>query len=112
MSPNREPAIHTCVCPACQQEPDSETAHLHHHMNQLLAQLNEPQRRWFVGMLSLQPNASTDRDLAQITGLDPKTIRRGRRELAQATDTLPAARQRQPGAGRPRAEKKTPRSNP
>jgi hypothetical protein len=81
-------------------------------MNQLLAHLNEPQRRWFVGMLSLQPDASTDRELAQITGLDPKTIRRGRRELTRNTTTLPQSRQRQSGAGRPPAEKKTRRSNP
>jgi hypothetical protein len=32
--------------------------------------LHEAQRRWFVGMLSLQPDARTDRELAQITGLD------------------------------------------
>ena len=49
--------------------------------------------------------AGGDRLLAQITGLDEKTIQRGRQELAGR----PEQRVRLPGAGRPRAEKKTSR---
>jgi Holliday junction resolvase len=45
--------------------------------------------------------------MAQITGLDPQTIRRGRRELASELHERPAERVRVPGAGRPRTEKKT-----
>jgi hypothetical protein len=44
--------------------------------------------------------------LAQITGLDEKTIRRGREELAASLRERPTDRIRVPGGGRPRAEKK------
>jgi hypothetical protein len=50
-----------------------------------------------------------DRLLSQITGLDEKTIRRGREELAASLVEQPAERVRQPGGGAPRVEKKTPR---
>jgi hypothetical protein len=45
--------------------------------------------------------------VAHITGLDPHTIRRGRQELAVLLAERPTDRVRVPGAGRPRAEKKT-----
>jgi hypothetical protein len=73
----------------------------------LLSRLNEPQRRWYVGVLSQQPDSPSDRQLAEITGLDEKTIQRGRRELEEGLSDLPADRQRRAGGGRPRAEKKT-----
>jgi hypothetical protein len=76
-------------------------------MNLLLSRLNEPQRRWYVGVLSQQPDSPSDRQLAEITGLDEKTIRRGRRELEEGLSDVPVDRQRQAGGGRPRAEKKT-----
>jgi hypothetical protein len=47
-----------------------------------------------------------DRLLAQITGLDEQTIRRGRAELAAELAEVPADRVRRPGAGRPPVEKK------
>ncbi len=79
----------------------------HRRMNLLLSRLNEPQRRWYVGTLSQQPGQPTDGELSQISGLDEKTIRRGRQELAADLADLPAARQRQAGGGRPATEKKT-----
>jgi predicted ArsR family transcriptional regulator len=75
-------------------------------MNLLLSRLNEAQRRWYVGTLSQQPGQPTDGELSQITGLDEKTIRRGRQELATEFGDLPVERQRQEGGGRPHAEKK------
>jgi hypothetical protein len=45
--------------------------------------------------------------VAQVTGLDEETIRRGRAELAAELAEVPVTRQRRPGAGRPPAEKKT-----
>jgi hypothetical protein len=46
--------------------------------------------------------------MRKITGLDEKTIRRGRRELLQAgLVNRPARRIRLPGGGRPSSEKKT-----
>jgi hypothetical protein len=86
---------------------DPETGRWHQHIRTMVRQLTEAQRRCFVGMLSLQPNSPTDSELAQITGLDPKTIRRGRREVAAAGPTDVPARQRRGGGGRLAAEKKT-----
>jgi hypothetical protein len=59
-----------------------------------------------VGLLSQRPGGPSDRQLAKITGLDEKTIQRGRQELDTELAGLPAERQRQEGGGRPRAEKK------
>lgn len=76
-------------------------------MNLFLSRLNEPQRRWYVGLLSQKADSPSDRELAKITGLDEKTIRRGREELDADLADLPSDRQRREGAGRPRSEKKT-----
>jgi hypothetical protein len=51
-----------------------------------------------------------ERLVAQITGLDEKTIRRGRTELAAGLVEPPAGRVRGPGGGRPPVEKKIRRS--
>jgi len=47
-----------------------------------------------------------DRLLFEITGVDEKTIRRGREELAASLIAQPTDRIRQPGGGRPPVEKK------
>ena len=62
-----------------------------------------------VAVESNRIGAGGDRLLAQITGLDEKTIQRGRQELAGGLAGRPEQRVRLPGAGLPRAEKKTPR---
>ena len=80
-------------------------------MNVLLSRLTEPQRRWYVGFLSQQPDSPGDRQLVLITGLARNTIRRGRRELAAGLADIPASRQRRQGAGRLVAEKKIRRSH-
>lgn len=76
-------------------------------MNLFLSRLNEPQRRWYVGLQSQKADGPSDRELAKITGLDEKTIRRGREELSSELVGLLPDRQRREGAGRPRSEKKT-----
>lgn len=105
-------SIHQCTCPVCQNATDATIVRQHHHINVLLSRLNEPQRRWYVGSLLLAPDAPTEGELSAITGLDEKTIRRGRRELQADLTDAPADRQRQEGGGRPRAEKKTQPSKP
>lgn len=73
--------------------------------------MDEAHRRWYVGWLATQPTSPSERALSRITGLDPKTIRRGRRELVQELVQelvpTPVGRQRRAGGGRPLAEKKT-----
>jgi hypothetical protein len=75
-------------------------------MNVLLSRLNEAQRRWYLGLESLRLGHGGDRYLARITGIDPRTIARGRREIEAGVEFPAFDRVRRPGAGRPRVEKK------
>ena len=102
-----ESQIHQCECEICQAGADLGIARHHRQMNVFLGRLNEPQRRWYVGLLSQQPGSPSDRQLSKITGRDEKTIQRGRQELEAELAGLPPDRQRRAGGGRPRAEKKT-----
>ena len=86
---------------------DAAIMRQHHHINVLLSRLNEPQRRWYVGSLLLASSTLTEGELSRITGLDEKTIRRGRRELEADLNEVPAERLRHEGGGRVYAEKKT-----
>ena len=100
-------AIHQCACPHCQQEMAHPDQALHRQMNLLLSRLDEQQRRWYVAVESNRIGTGGDRLLAQITGLDEKTIERGWQELVGELAERPEQRVRLPGGGRPRAEKKT-----
>jgi Rhodopirellula transposase DDE domain len=70
--------------------------------------LDERQRRWIAAAEASRLGYGGVLLVAQITGLAPKTIRRGQRELAQGMADLPSPRIRQPGAGRPPTETKKP----
>ncbi len=98
--------VHTCQCSHCQQETPHPDQDLHRQMNLLLSRLDEQQRRWYVAVESNRMGPGGDRLLSQITGLDEKTILRGRQELASSLAERPSERVRVPGAGRQRAEKK------
>ena len=108
MTASSAPEIHACQCAVCQSGHDAETLAQHERMNLFLSRLTESQRRWYVGMLSLEPDGPSDSDLARITGLSRKTIRRGRSELETGLALAPVTRQRRSGGGRVAAEKKTP----
>lgn len=101
------PEVRVCQCPLCQQGDEHPDRELHRRMNLLLSRLDEQQRRWYVALESSRIGPGGDRLLSQITGLDEKTIRRGRKELATSLAEFPAERVRRPGAGRPAVEKKT-----
>ena len=75
-------------------------------MNVFLSRLDEAQRRWYVALESQRIGQGGDRLLAQITGMNETTIRRGREELEAELADCPPERVRQPGAGRPPVEKK------
>jgi hypothetical protein len=98
--------VHRCECPHCQREVAHPDQTLHDQMNVLLSRLDEQQRRWYAAIESHRIGHGGDQLVAQITGLDPQTIQRGRRELAASLTERPTERVRMPGAGRPRAEKK------
>lgn len=99
--------MHECECLICQQQINTEVVHYHRQINLLLSRLAEPQRRWYVGVLSQEPESPSDVQLALITGLDEKTIRRGRQEMETELLSVPLDRQRQVGGGRLLSEKKT-----
>lgn len=99
--------IHLCQCPNCQSDTAHPDRELHRQMNMLLSRLDEQQRRWYVALEANRLGHGGEQLMSQITGLDPQTIRRGRRELASDLSERPAERVRAPGAGRPRIEKKT-----
>lgn len=98
--------VHECECVACRlgDHPDRND---HRQLNVLLSRLDEQQRRWVAGLEATRRGHGGMKPVAEITGLHPETIRRGRDELANELRGRPAGRVRQPGAGRPRAEKKT-----
>jgi hypothetical protein len=100
---------HICQCPHCQQEADHPDKQRHRQMNLFLSRLDEQQRRWYVALEVNRLGHGGVRQLAQITGLDEKTIQRGQEELAAELAGRPTDRVRLPGAGRPLVEKKTPR---
>ena len=99
--------VHACECNVCQQQSDPEIVQYHRQINLFRSRLNEPQRRWYVAVLSQNPDAPSDGALARLTGLDEKTIWWGRQELANDLLNVPVDRQRAEGGGRPTAEKKT-----
>jgi hypothetical protein len=77
----------------------------------VFGRLDEQQRRLVAGLLSKSVGWGGDTELALVTGLDSKTIKRGRDELDNDLKDCPADRIRRQGAGRPRVEKKTPLSS-
>ncbi len=95
-----------CQCLHCQQDSAHPDRPLHRRMNVLMSRLDEAQRRWYVALESQRVGHGGDRLLAQITGMDEKTIRRGREDMDAELAGCPSARVRQPGAGRLLTEKK------
>ncbi len=98
--------VHECECEACQKSRDHSSWQVHHQMNVFLSRLGEQQRRWYVGLESKKLGHGGDTLLAQITGMDVETIRRGRRELDVDLENRPTDRTRVEGGGQPMAEKK------
>jgi hypothetical protein len=103
----RAETIHECGCGPCTRDEAHPGREYHRHMNLLLSRLDEQQRRWYLAVESERFGYGADRILFEITGVDEKTIRRGRRELAASLVDRPVDRVRLPGGGRPRTKKKT-----
>jgi hypothetical protein len=76
-------------------------------MNVFLSRLDEQQRRWYVALESQRMGYGHDGMLSLITGLDEKTIWRGKQELEEDLALRPCAGVRLPGGGRWPAQKKT-----
>lgn len=100
-------AIHQCECPICRQQEDHPDKELHYQMNLFLSRLDEQQRRWYAALESKKLGRGGDKRIAEITGMNVETIRRGRRELENGLAGRPVDRVRLPGGGRHRVEKKS-----
>ena len=98
--------VYQCQCSKCQNEASSAEKIQHHQINLLLSRLDEQQRRWYVAVEANRVGEGGVNLLAQISGLDEKTIRRGQAELAQDLSQRPTDQIRLAGGGRPRVEKK------
>lgn len=98
--------IHNCECEDCKEETQHPNRLLHQQINLLLSRLDEQQRRWLVALESDRIGHGGDCLMSKITGLDEKTIRRGRREMQAGLADRPTKRIRLPGGGRPPLEKK------
>ncbi len=95
-----------CQCPACLQPADYPERRRHQQLLLLFSRLDEAQRRWFAALEADRAGHGGIRLLSQITGLDEKTIRRGREELAADLANQAPEQVRQPGGGRYAVEKK------
>jgi hypothetical protein len=69
----------------------------------LISNLNERQKRLYLGLESIKVGHGGDARIAQITGVNVKTIARGRQELQRKDITQ--NRIRRVGAGRPALKK-------
>ena len=69
--------------------------------------LDEKQRRLYAGLESLKLGHGGDQKIADLLGLDPGTVAKGRRQLLSRDMELERVRKR--GGGRERLEKKRPR---
>jgi hypothetical protein len=98
--------VHECECETCKNSKDDPSWQIHHQMNVFMSRLDEQQRRWYIGLESKKLGRGGDTLLAQISGMDVETIRRGRREIDEDLDNRPTDRIRVEGGGRPSVEKK------
>lgn len=98
-------AVYECGCAACRagEHPERED---HRQLNLLLSRLDEQQRRWVAAREALRLGHGGFQRIAEITGLHPETIRRGRDELNDDLRNRPTEHVRRSGGGRPRVEKK------
>lgn len=101
-------AVHHCTCPGCGRPEPHPDRVLHQQINLLVSRLDEQQRRWCVALEAKRVGRGGETLLAQITGLDRRTIRRGRRELEAGLAERPSERVRAPGGGRPTREAQDP----
>ena len=107
MADKERKRIHRCRCRGCRSRSDSELVAYHRAINRVMAELDERSRRLFAGLLARQHGHGGIQQVAEITGLNRMTIRRGLRE-SERGQAESSNRVRRPGGGRKRVEKKLP----
>jgi len=73
-----------CTCPVCRGQSAHSEKVLHEQINLLMSLMNPRQRRLFAAFQAQQMGHGGITRMAEITGLDRKTIRKG---LAELTDS-------------------------
>lgn len=96
--------IQTCECSSCLEGVQD----FHCKMILFASRLDEQQRRWFAGLEAIRLGRGGEKLMAEIIGLDPKTVRRGRHELEAHLEGRPTDHIRAPGAGRHAVEQNDP----
>ena len=93
---------------AVSESVDSEVEGWESKAKILFCELNEKHRRWVAGMMSEILGWGGTKRVAEVSGLDPKTIRQGRIDLQRNLEGFPSDRIRRDGAGRPPLKKTIP----
>jgi hypothetical protein len=96
--------VHVCECSSCK---DGEQE-LHHEINLFVSRLDEQQRRWFAALEAKRLGIGGVNEVALITGIGTKTVRRGCVELDADLEGRPVERARGPGGGRHAVEQQDP----
>lgn len=79
------------------------------HVSLVFSRLDERQRRWVGGLLSEMVGHGGTKQVSELVGLDPKTVRQGRIDLQNELEDYPDdGRVRRPGGGRPALKKRSP----
>jgi hypothetical protein len=80
-------SLHTihCACPVCRGPAEHPEKVLHQQINLLMSLMNPRQRRLFAAFQAQRMGHGGITKMAEITGLDRKTIRKGVKEI---TDTM------------------------
>jgi transcriptional regulator of acetoin/glycerol metabolism len=76
-------SLHTnhCICPICRGKADHPVKAIHQQINLIMSLKNARQRRLFAAFQAQQYGHGGITRVAEISGLDRKTIRKGIQEL-------------------------------
>ena len=72
-----------CICPICRSKTEHPDKTLHQQINLIMSLMNARQRRLFAAFEAQQLGHGGITRMAEISGLDRKTIRKGGHELSE-----------------------------
>lgn len=101
---NRKDVVEASLTAAQRDETDFGLPEIEKYLFGFLSILNEKQRRLYVGFESMRLGWGGDTKMSRITGMNVKTIAKGRQELR--SHHISCDRIRRAGGGRPPLEKK------